>query len=81
MTVKLTVKDEGPGMTIEKQEKLFQNFAPARPGQVQKGGGAGLGLLAPTAVAFMKPSLVQLVTRVSAEACPTTRENGEGRNA
>ena len=44
VTVVLAVKDEGPGMTSEEQEKLFQNFVQTRPGQLFKGAGAGLGL-------------------------------------
>lgn len=44
VTVVLAVKDEGPGMTCEEQDKLFRNFVQTRPGQVHKGGGAGLGL-------------------------------------
>eukprot|EP01036_Dinobryon_divergens_P061816 gene61816-biopygen28796 len=44
VTVMLAVKDEGPGISAEDQEKLFKNFVQIRPGQLQKGGGSGLGL-------------------------------------
>mmetsp|Transcript_30216 Transcript_30216/g.41566 ORF Transcript_30216/g.41566 Transcript_30216/m.41566 type:complete len:767 (-) Transcript_30216:185-2485(-) len=42
ITVALT--DEGPGISIENQKKLFANFVQIRPGQLQKGQGSGLGL-------------------------------------
>ena len=38
------MKDEGPGISIEDQGKLFKNFVQIRPGKLQKGGGSGLGL-------------------------------------
>ena len=43
-TILLAVKDEGPGISIEDQGKLFKNFVQIRPGKLQKGGGSGLGL-------------------------------------
>ena len=44
MAIKVSVKDEGPGISAEDQAKLFKNFVQIRPGQLQKGGGSGLGL-------------------------------------
>ena len=44
VTVMLSVKDQGPGISIEDQGKFFKNFVQIRPGKLQKGGGSGLGL-------------------------------------
>ena len=44
VTVLLAVKDQGPGISAEDQQKLFKNFVQIRPGKLQKGGGSGLGL-------------------------------------
>jgi two-component system sensor histidine kinase/response regulator len=43
-TIKVVVKDRGPGISAEDQAKLFKNFVQIRPGKLQKGGGSGLGL-------------------------------------
>ena len=40
----MVVKDEGPGVALEDQKKLFNNFVQIRPSKMQKGGGSGLGL-------------------------------------
>ena len=42
--IRLAVKDSGPGIAVEDQMKLFNNFVQIRPGQLQKGRGSGLGL-------------------------------------
>ena len=44
VTVLVAVEDEGPGISAQDQAKLFKNFVQIRPGQLQKGGGSGLGL-------------------------------------
>ena len=44
VTVLVSVKDQGPGISVEDQAKLFKNFVQIRPGRLQKGGGSGLGL-------------------------------------
>ena len=44
MTVLLSVRDEGPGISLMDQEKLFNNFSLTRPEELQKGSGPGLGL-------------------------------------
>ena len=43
-TIRIAVKDEGPGISKENQKKLFGNFVQIRPGQLQEGKGSGLGL-------------------------------------
>ena len=42
--VKFSVRDEGPGIAKEDQKKLFSAFFQIRPGEVQQGGGSGVGL-------------------------------------
>jgi len=42
--VKLSVRDEGPGIPKEHQAKLFGSFVQIRAGDLQNGGGSGLGL-------------------------------------
>ena len=40
----VAVKDRGPGISVEDQQKLFHSYVQVRPGQLQKGRGSGLGL-------------------------------------
>jgi two-component system sensor histidine kinase BarA len=42
--VKVSVQDQGPGISEENQKKLFKNYVQIRPGQLQQGQGSGLGL-------------------------------------
>jgi two-component system OmpR family sensor kinase len=43
--VELVVTDEGPGIPLEAQERVFERFWRADPGRVrERGGGTGLGL-------------------------------------
>lgn len=42
--LEFAVRDEGPGISAEDQSKLFQEFVQIRPGEMQKGGGSGVGL-------------------------------------
>ena len=42
--IKVSVADEGPGISSEGQAKLFNNFVQIRPGHLQEGQGSGLGL-------------------------------------
>ena len=43
-SVRIAVKDTGPGMSLEQQEQLFQEFVQFDPNKLQGGGGSGLGL-------------------------------------
>ncbi|MDW8074506.1 MAG: tetratricopeptide repeat-containing sensor histidine kinase [Bacteroidota bacterium] len=42
--VRFAIRDEGPGLTIEEQQKLFQEFSRARSRDTGSEGGTGLGL-------------------------------------
>eukprot|EP01042_Synura_sphagnicola_P004941 gene4941-6296_t len=42
--VEFSVRDEGPGISREDQKKLFQDFVQIKPGEMQMGGGSGVGL-------------------------------------
>jgi len=42
--LKMTIKDNGPGITKENQKKLFKNVVQFNPGLHQNGGGSGLGM-------------------------------------
>ena len=42
--LKFAVRDQGPGLSVEDQKMLFQDFVQIRPGEMQKGGGTGVGL-------------------------------------
>jgi len=44
VTLAISVRDEGPGISAENQKRLFANFVQIRPGQLQQGQGSGLGL-------------------------------------
>eukprot|EP01041_Mallomonas_annulata_P011253 gene11253-23539_t len=44
IVVKFTVRDEGVGISEEDQRKLFKPFSQIRPGELQGGGGSGVGL-------------------------------------
>ena len=44
MSVLVSVSDEGPGISMENQEKLFDGFFQVRPDLLQQGKGSGLGL-------------------------------------
>jgi signal transduction histidine kinase len=43
-TVMATIKDSGPGIAPEHQEKVFDRFYRFDPGRTRSAGGAGLGL-------------------------------------
>jgi len=43
-TIMVSVSDEGPGITLKNQSKLFDNFVQIRAGDLQNGQGSGLGL-------------------------------------
>jgi signal transduction histidine kinase len=42
--LKISVIDQGPGISKENQKKLFKNFVQIRPNTLQEGQGSGLGL-------------------------------------
>ena len=42
--VTVSISDEGPGISAENQEKLFDGYFQVRPDQLQQGKGSGLGL-------------------------------------
>jgi len=42
--LEFSVRDEGPGISLEDQKKLFQIFVQIKPGEMQGGGGSGVGL-------------------------------------
>ena len=42
--IRFTVRDNGPGISLRDQEKLFKDFSQISPGARQAGGGSGLGL-------------------------------------
>ena len=42
--LEFSVRDEGPGISREDQKKLFQDFVQIKPGEMQMGGGSGVGL-------------------------------------
>jgi two-component system sensor histidine kinase/response regulator len=42
--VRVGVADEGPGISLENQERLFHEVAQFHPGKLQGGGGSGYGL-------------------------------------
>eukprot|EP01041_Mallomonas_annulata_P002616 gene2616-5113_t len=44
IVVKFAVRDEGVGISEEDQRKLFKPFSQIRPGELQGGGGSGVGL-------------------------------------
>ena len=43
-TISITVEDNGPGIALEHQQKLFRQFVQIRPSSLQAGQGSGLGL-------------------------------------
>jgi signal transduction histidine kinase/CheY-like chemotaxis protein len=43
-TIRLTVNDAGPGLSLENQAKLFRSVVQISPRALQGGGGSGLGL-------------------------------------
>eukprot|EP01042_Synura_sphagnicola_P001701 gene1701-1995_t len=42
--LEFSVRDEGPGISLADQKKLFQDFVQIKPGEMQGGGGSGVGL-------------------------------------
>eukprot|EP01041_Mallomonas_annulata_P001981 gene1981-3856_t len=44
MIVRFAVRDKGVGISLEDQNKLFKPFSQIRPGELQGGGGSGMGL-------------------------------------
>merc|ERR1712096_389114 len=42
--VRIEVEDEGMGLSPEELDKLFVKYSQIRPGEMQEGGGTGLGL-------------------------------------
>ena len=44
VSITVSVRDNGPGISPENQRKLFRNYMQIRPGQLQEGQGSGLGL-------------------------------------
>ena len=44
MNMTISVRDEGPGISLANQSKLFNNYVQIRPGFLQEGQGSGLGL-------------------------------------
>ena len=44
LSITVSITDEGPGIPLEDQGKLFTGFFQARPDQLQQGKGSGLGL-------------------------------------
>eukprot|EP01035_Chromulina_nebulosa_P029512 gene29512-biopygen18854 len=43
-SITVSITDEGPGISAEDQDKLFNGFFQVRPDQLQQGKGSGLGL-------------------------------------
>jgi K+-sensing histidine kinase KdpD len=42
--VRVSVKDSGPGVSVENSQHLFQMYGQVSAGKTQKGSGTGLGL-------------------------------------
>mmetsp|Transcript_3773 Transcript_3773/g.5315 ORF Transcript_3773/g.5315 Transcript_3773/m.5315 type:complete len:648 (+) Transcript_3773:74-2017(+) len=66
-TVMISVRDEGPGIPKELQGKLFGNFVQIRAGELQNGGGSGLGL-----------SLCKQITQLHGGSVGLESEEGQG---
>lgn len=65
--VMVSVRDEGPGIPKELQTKLFGNFVQIRAGDLQNGGGSGLGL-----------SLCKQITQLHGGLVGLESEEGQG---
>ena len=42
--LRISVRDSGPGISLDDQAKLFGKYVQFNPGMLQKGNGSGLGL-------------------------------------
>jgi two-component system OmpR family sensor kinase len=65
--VRLSVADDGPGMTAEQAEQVFERFYRADPSRARTAGGAGLGL-----------SIVAAVTEAHGGHASASSAPGEG---
>lgn len=65
--VTVSVEDEGPGISVQDQAKLFDSFVQIRPGTLQKGQGSGLGTHPPKLYNIIITSQNGIIT------CPLTQ--------
>jgi signal transduction histidine kinase/CheY-like chemotaxis protein len=61
---RISVSDDGPGISPEDRERLFQPFVQIRPGEMQKGSGSGLGLSICKRIATAAGGRVGLTSKV-----------------
>jgi two-component system OmpR family sensor kinase len=60
--VRLTVADEGPGMTTEQAERVFERFYRVDPARTRSSGGSGLGLSIVAALVAAHEGTVEVET-------------------
>jgi two-component system OmpR family sensor kinase len=71
--VDLTVADEGPGIAVEDQPRIFERFWRGDPSRVRRTGGTGLGLAIVASLVQAHGGTIELVSAPSQGAAFTVR--------